>query len=193
MTDSSDFHGPIPAAAIVDDRSVQVDPLLARIVGEQQAAGRRIRGCLMKQRAPGGTGCAAEMILVDIDTAQEYLVSQPLGSGSTGCRADPEGFARASEIFRSALAQAPDLVVSNRFGDLEAQRRGFTQELLAVMAQGIPLLTTVATRNVDAWRQVTGGAQLLPPDAAAITAWIERVLCAPGERAPHDQAVQPLS
>ena len=157
----------VAAAAIVDDRTIDVDRLLASIVRQWKDAGSRVRGCMMK-RPPREAGCPTEMILVDIDTAEEYLVSQPMGAGSKGCRADLQGFAKASGIFRAALEQTPDLVVSNRFGDLEVQRGGFVTELLAVMERGIPLLTTVSARNVGAWQEFTGGARLLAPDEATM-------------------------
>ena len=166
------------AAAIVDDQTLDVGQLLAEVVRSQQMAGRRVRGCLMT-RTPRTDTSAATMVLEDIDNGQRYLVSRPMGSGSMACRADPHGFARASEIFRHALGQAPDLVVSNRFGDLEVKRGGgFVTELLAIMAEGIPLLTTVAQRNASAWQEFTGGGALLPPDALAVAAWLERAAAA---------------
>lgn len=172
----TDFDPIFPiAAAIVDDGSVNMDNFLAGIVREQQAIGRRIRGCLMK-RPPRQEGCASTMVLVDIDTADEYLVSQPMGAQSKACRADPQGFARASQVLRLALTQSPDLVVSNRFGDLEVLRGGFSAELLAIMENEVPLLTTVALRNVAAWKEFTGGGHLLSPELSAITAWIDGAL-----------------
>jgi hypothetical protein len=37
-------------------------------------------------------------------------------------------------------------------------------------------LTTVATRNAQAWQDFTGGGLLLPPDPVAITDWIDQAL-----------------
>ncbi len=164
---------PALAAAIVDDRSVDMDGFLAQRVREQQALGLRVRGLLMR-RPPRQAGCASTMHLVDIASGEDYLVSQPMGTASTSCRADPQGFARASRVLRDALAEAPDLIVSNRFGDLEIQRGGFVAELLEAMARGIPLLTTVAQRNAQAWQACTGGSVLLPADPAEVSAWIAR-------------------
>lgn len=165
------------AAAIVDDGgTTAMDGFLTQLVRHQQALGRRVQGCVMHR--PGRTeGCAATMWLVDVHTGEQYLVSQPMGSGSKGCRADPQGFARASRIFRTALTASPDLVVCNRFGDLEAGGTGFRAELLEILALGLPLLTTVAERNIEAWRAFTGGAPVLPPEPAAVHAWVSQALC----------------
>lgn len=165
------------AAAILDDGSVDVDALLARIACQQRRLGRRVRGLVMThpEGRAGSTGCAGAMVLVDIHRLDEYLVSQPLGRASTACRADPQGFARASEVFRLALAEAPDLVVSNRFGGLEAEGGGFRAELLQLMVRGLPLLTVVAARHLDAWFLFSGGATVLPAQEAAVGAWLQRV------------------
>jgi nucleoside-triphosphatase THEP1 len=162
------------AAAIVDDRTADVDALLASITRDLQGRGLRVRGLLMTRET--AHGCAGDMVLVDIASGDRYLVSQPLGSGSTACRADPQGFARASRVLRDALREQPDLVVCNRFGALEAEGGGFAAELLALMAQGVPLLTAVAQRNQAKWQQFSGGAPLLPARAAAVAAWIERTV-----------------
>ncbi len=172
---------PLPrAAAIVDDESCDVDALLAQLVQRQRQAGRRVRGLLMTRPesgedggdGDGRSGCAAPMVLVDLDTQAAYRVSQDLGPGATGCRADVQGFARASAVLRRALAEAPDLVVSNRFGGLEATGGGFRAELAALMAEDLPVLTVVATRHIDDWNRFTGGAALLRADTAAVEAWL---------------------
>jgi hypothetical protein len=112
------------------------------------------------------------MVLVDLHSRDEYLVSQPLGSGSTACRADVQGFASASQVLREALQAGPDLVISNRFGGLEAEGGGFAAELLQLMAQGVPVLTVVASRHLQAWQQFTGTGDVLPADAAAVALWL---------------------
>lgn len=163
------------AAAILDDGSVDADALLAGIVQDLRDEGRQVHGLLMTY-PEGRSTCAGPMVLRDIRSDAAYLVSQDLGPGSTGCRADAAGFARASEVLRRALAAAPDVAVSNRFGGLEAEGGGFSSELLALMAQGVPVLTVVATRHVGAWQRFTGGAPLLPADAAAVRGWLAQVL-----------------
>lgn len=171
--------GPL-AAAILNDGTRDIDAFLAEIVARERARGRRMQGMLMTY-PDRGAGCASAMVLVDIATNESYLVSQALGSGSSSCRADTQGFARASGVFRRALA-APrgevDLVVCNRFGELEAAGGGFAAELLELMAAGVPLLTVVAPRFRDAWTRFTGGAPLLPVDADSVHAWIDEAIAA---------------
>lgn len=169
------------AAAVLSDGTAAMDAELAAFAERHRRAGLRVRGLVMTY-PDGGNSCHGAMVLRDIDTADEYLVSQALGSGSTGCRADPQGFARASEVLRRALQQHPDVVVCNRFGNLEADNGGFAAELLDIMAAGVPLLTVVAERHVDAWRRFSGGAALLPPEPAAWDAWLAQA------RAPLAQA-----
>lgn len=166
------------AAAIEDDGTCDVDALLAGVAESQRRAGRRVRGLLMTY--PEGSGsCASPMVLVDLHDGDEYLVSQPLGRDSEACRADPQGFARASVVLRRALDEAPDLVISNRFGGLEAEGAGFRNELLEILAQGLPLLTVVASRHLAAWQRFTGGATVLPARTEAVAAWLEAQGLAP--------------
>lgn len=166
------------AAAIEDDGRCDVDALLADVAARLQQAGRRVRGLLMTY-PEGRDSCACSMVLQDVHTGQTYLVSQPLGSGANGCRADTQGFARASEVLRRAETEAPDLVISNRFGGLEAGGGGFRQEVLALLASDVPLLTAVGTRYLGAWADFTGGAAVLPAQADAIDAWLSRALNPP--------------
>ena len=177
MTDQRDAAnaGDLPAAAIVVDGSVDVDALLAEIVVQQRRAGRRVRGLLMMHRG-ASEGCAGDMVLVDIEKRDEYLVSLPTGGGS--CRADVQGFASASRVLKNAIEESPDLVVCNRFGSLEAEGKGFVAELLDVMACGIPLLTAVAASRVDAWQRFSGGARLLPARSDDVSAWLKSTLAA---------------
>ncbi|WP_395692835.1 DUF2478 domain-containing protein [Piscinibacter sp.] len=164
------------AAAIRHDGSCDVDALLAEVAEAQRSRGRRVRGLLMAPAASGGD-CLVEMVLVDVDKRDGYLVSQPLGRDSKACRADPQGFARASMVLRSAAAEEPDLVVCNRFGKLEAEGGGFSAELLEILSRDIPLLTVVSHHLVDDWQRFTGGeAALLPPTRAAVDAWLARTL-----------------
>ncbi len=174
MGTSTPSEDSIPAAAIGHDGGIEADALLAAIVADLQRAGRRVRGLLMRHEGgmAGDTACGVQMFLVDVANEETYLVSQPMGSLSKSCRADPQGFARATVVMRRALDERADLVVLNRFGRLEAEGGGMSAELLALMAEGVPVLTAVAPAYRDAWDAFSGGATVLPLDAAAVHGWL---------------------
>lgn len=173
------------AAAIEDDGSCDVDALLAEVVRRQRLAGRTVAGLLMTY-PDGRDGCASPMVLVDIETGDTYAVSQVLGGGSTGCRADPQGFARASTVLRHALETPANLVVSNRFGKLEVGGGGFRNELLELLASDRPVLTVVASVYRPDWEAFTGGAAVLAPDIDEVGQWLQECL---GDGAPAQAAV----
>lgn len=162
------------AAAILDDGTADVDELLAAVVAQHKALGRRVRGLLMTF-PEGREGCQRPMVMVDVATGEPYPVSQDLGSGAEGCRADLQGFARAGQVLHAALDDA-ELIVCNRFGNLEAEGKGFAAELLAILAAGIPLLTAVTAGRRDRWFEFSGGATVLPADAQTVDAWLAALL-----------------
>lgn len=76
-------------------------------------------------------------------------------------------------MLRRALVEKPDLVIVNRFGSSEAEGDGFTEELLALIEAGIPLLLIVNTRYLDAWRHFNGGmGDELACEQAAVAGWL---------------------
>ena len=155
----------LPAAALVYAASGGVDDLLAAFARDLQARGLRVRG-LLQRPDPGGT------VLLDLATGERYPLFQDLGRGSGACSVDSASVAAASITLRRALGEDADLVLVNRYGPLEAAGGGFAAEMLALMSEGVPLLTAVAERNLAEWRHFTGGtAAELPPRPEAIAAW----------------------
>lgn len=167
----------LPALALLHDRSCDMDALLLDLARELQSRGLRVRGLCMTypDAKEGQPDCACSMVLLDLATGDTYLVSQPMGRDSKACRGDPQGFARASQVLRRALQEQPDLVICNRFGEMEADGRGFSAELLDLLAEGIPLLTAVNPRYQEAWQRFTGGAAVQPPRREGIDAWLASI------------------
>lgn len=157
-----------PAAAVVYAERGSVDALLADLAGALKERGHRIRGLV--QKTP--TDAPDNVLLVDLERGEAYPLFQNLGAGSTSCGLDTQGIAAASMVLRRALDEHPDLVVVNRFGALESTGAGFADEMLALMSEGIPLLTAVAEKNLASWRAFTGHlATELPPQREALEAW----------------------
>ncbi len=162
----------LPLAAIVHDEPGIANALLAGFARRTRAQGWRVRGLVQHAQAGARPTCYHHMELVDIERGDRYRISQDLGSGSAACCLDPAGVVAASVVLRRALDEQPDLVIANRFGVLEAEGSGFVDEMAAIVQAGIPLVTAVARRHVDAWEAFVGGlAQALPPQAEALDRW----------------------
>ncbi len=156
-------------AAIVHAEHGSADGLLADFAFGLRASGRHVRGLI--QQYKGGTGKESAM-LVDLDGGECYPLFQNLGPGAVSCGLDSASIAAASIVLRRALSEKPDLVVTNRFGELEANGRGFAAEMLALMAEGVPLITVVGDIYLNDWRRFTGGAaKELRPQREALEAW----------------------
>ena len=158
-------------AAIVHAEDDSADGLLVDFARDLRARGWHVHG-VVQTDAGCVDGCAPQMILTDLDDGNQFIISQFLGSGSDSCSVDPAGIAAASGALRRGLAERADLVIANRFGKLEMTGGGFTAEMLALMASGVPFLTVVAHRFLDDWRRFTGNAATeLPPRREALEAW----------------------
>lgn len=165
--------GVAPIAAIVHDRPGAADAVLADFALRQREAGWRVRGLV--QLPHDGEHAGKRMTLIDLDDpGRHFPISQDLGSGSSGCCLDPAGVAAASAVLRRVLVEGADLAIANRFGKLEATGHGLADEMLALMAAQVPLVTAVNDRYLEEWRAFTGhtGVELVPC-AEALEAWFD--------------------
>ena len=162
---------PLPLAAIVhaDDRH-DLEALLEQVARRLQYAGWHVAGLVHRQDhyANGNK----RMQLHDLCSEQQFELSQDLGAASEACSLNPQALAQASAVLRDSLDGGAELMVINRFGQLEALGSGFAQEFAACLQAGVPVLTAVAARHEPAWQHFTGGAHApLPAEADAVEQW----------------------
>ncbi len=156
-------------AAIVHSDRGSADVLLAQLAASLRERGRKVSGLLQEKTGNGKTGT----VLVDLEEGTRYPLFQDLGPGSTSCSVDASALSAASAVLRRALGTKPDLVFVNRFGELETKGGGLAAEMLALMAEGVPLIMVVADDNLPAWRRFTEGAGTeLPPSLDALEGWL---------------------
>ncbi|NYT78983.1 DUF2478 domain-containing protein [Alcaligenaceae bacterium] len=167
----TDAEQPLPVAAIMHESSDNADDVLLQFALSMKKAGLKVRGVaqVTTLRPPAST---RDMSIIDISTGERLKISQHRGNDARGCCLDSAALSDASIILRRACADQPDLTVVNRFGRMEAEGSGFAEELLELMAMGLPVLTVVDHKYLDAWREFTGGmASELAPDKDALSAW----------------------
>jgi hypothetical protein len=162
-----------PVAAIVHAEHGVADGLLAEFAFGLRRDGWRVHGLIQQEK--GGHGKAATM-LVDLESEKCWPLFQNLGSGSGACSLDHTSVAAASIALRLALDQRAALAVANRFGALEANGRGLIAEMLALISNGIPLITAVSDDYLMDRRSITGHAGVeLPPEAQALRDWFASI------------------
>jgi len=164
----------VPVAALVYSQSSRgADALLADFARDLLAQGRQLHGLVQHQIAPPAGGRPTRQ-LADLRSGRRYGLSQDLGPGSSACSLDAGALAAASQVLRDALQARAELVIVNRYGVIEAAGGGFAQEMLALMSEGIPLVTVVSATLLPDWRRFTGQAGLeMPVARAPLQAWFD--------------------
>lgn len=159
----------IGAIVYPPDRPPEV--LMRQFATELKARGFRLGG-LVQETVWGEDGGKCGMEVVELDTGQRLNISQALGVGSGACMLDPAALADASGALRRAIETRVDLLIVNKFSKAEKSGRGLAAEMLAAMAEGVPLLTALPGVLVEEWTAFTGGrGQLLMPTTEALWRW----------------------
>jgi nucleoside-triphosphatase THEP1 len=152
------------AAAIVLPVHGSAQDILSQFAEELRGLGKTVGGLIQR-------GLKEEAELVALDTGESFPLMQKLGN-SACCAIDNQEMASACMVVRRAVEHACDLVIVNKFGHMEIDGDGLADEMMAAMAAGLPLLTTVTENRAAAWQSFTGGmTQLLPPDLEAVRHW----------------------
>ena len=168
-----DFHDidPNRVAAILYRSQDDVDTLLADFAETLVRSGERIGGVVQRNIKDGG-GCQVGMKAIDLMCGREISICQPLGSGAMACKLDAAGLAEAAVAVSRAIVANVDLVVINKFSKQEAAGEGLRAELADAIAAGIPVLTAVPEKCLDAWNDFTGGiGTSLLCERSAIEGW----------------------
>jgi nucleoside-triphosphatase THEP1 len=163
----------LAVAAVVYEAGSRIEEFFATLAARLRAEGIAVSGLLQRSlRARAEDRCSFEM--EDLGQGVRYRISQDLGPGSDACSIDRAAIASASVVLRRAILDAPDVVLVNKFGALEAAGEGLREDMNAVVAAGLPLLTTVSREQLDDWRAYVGGASAeLPMDLDAVVAWAQ--------------------
>lgn len=162
---------PLAIGAIVHESAEAADEQLQPFIQYLQEQGKIVLGVV---QAPEEVSFAyrSKMGIINLNNGEFTSIAQDLGEHNTSCCLDSEAVSNASHILKHAREQKPDLIVVNRFGKLEAEGEGFADEMLEIMSLGLPMITVVATRFLDPWREFTGGlATEINPSLNDIKSW----------------------
>jgi hypothetical protein len=96
-------------------------------------------------------------ILQDIASPQQFQIFQDLGKLSQACSLDSTGLSEAAGFVEAQMEKPCALLVVNKFGKEEAERRGFCNVFRKAMLLDIPVLTSVNPNFNPQWQDFSGG------------------------------------
>ncbi|MEO1107547.1 MAG: DUF2478 domain-containing protein [Pseudomonadota bacterium] len=159
------------------------DRLLSAVAEHLLASGAKLAG-VVQTNTECTDSSRCDMDVRVLPAGDTIRISQSLGTQSRGCRLDPAALEQAVGYVTASLADAPQLLIINKFGKHEADGRGFRPVIAEALAQDIPVLVGVNGLNREKFLEFTGGeAKQLAPDLTAISAWFDRVVAARADAA----------
>ncbi len=155
-------------AVIANHPGLDSQALLARMAGRWQASGIKVVGVLAENNEVAGE-CSAGFVR-DIASGKPFSIHLDQALAGKTCHLDADGMEDAGS---GLLAQIPaaEVVVFSKFGKLEAMQGGLWAAFMAAMAAGKPLLTTVSSKHLEAWKAFAPRTLWLAGEAAAIEGW----------------------
>lgn len=162
-------------AALVYADGIYPDRAIARAIEPLRDRGIALAGAIQIETAdlPGRHPC--DMLLEDLASGDVVAIAEERGKEARGCRLDIGILTEMAEAVANSLqADAPRLLVVNKFGKIEADGGGLREAIAEAVALGIPVLVGVPARNLDRWRAFAGPLAVeLPAEPSAIADWLE--------------------
>ncbi|MBF0251467.1 MAG: DUF2478 domain-containing protein [Alphaproteobacteria bacterium] len=162
----------LPIAAVLYAPGDPVHEVLKAFVARLQGDGVDIHGVLQDPAPERGIDA------VDIHTGRRTPILRPTDYelDNKVCSLKPSKLTEAGASLRRALDGGAELVVVEKFGKSEKDGEGLADDLLAVMAEGIPTVVSVPVADREAWSAFTGGMGVaVTCEAEALMAWWRRV------------------
>jgi nucleoside-triphosphatase THEP1 len=177
MSQSANPSSPArPAAitALMFANGTTADGLIERIVRHLQTMDVACAGFIQRER-PRANRSRCDMLLENLTSGALVDITEDRGPDARGCRLDSSALSTTVARTRADLDGA-DVLVINRFGKSESEGGGFRSLIGDAIEHGVPVLIAVPWRNIEAWRQFSGGlstdidAATLTGDGAALCA-----------------------
>ena len=160
-----------PIGAVIYPPGRPPEALLADFATELKARGFAVGG-LLQETTRAADGRKTHMVVTELDTGRRLSIGQSLGKASKSCILDSQALAEASGAMRRAIETKADLLFVNKFSKSECEGQGLASEMLAAVADGIPVITAVPGVLIQEWIDFTGGrTDLLAPTPQALWRW----------------------
>ena len=141
-----------------------------KFVEKQKLLNTRVGGVL-QEALFNSEGEVVGLNAVDVLTNRRIPITRPVKNDDE-CGLDVSALAETSGIIQDAINDRLDLVVVEKFGDLEQNGNGLIDEILQTIAEGIPLLISVPEAALPVWQDWSGElGSVLPFTEEAFEQW----------------------
>jgi nucleoside-triphosphatase THEP1 len=127
---------------------------LLKFVEKQKSLNIRVGGVL-QEALFNSEGEIIGLNAVDVATNRRIPITRP-AKNDDECGLDVSALAETTSIIRSAISDRLDLVVVEKFGELEQSGKGLIDEILQTIVEGIPLLIAVPEAALPLWQERSG-------------------------------------
>lgn len=122
----------------------------------EQLKSQQVRvGGLLQEALYDSDGEISGLNAIDVLTDQRIPITRPLETDGE-CSFDVSALADTTAILRNAIDQRLDLVVVEKFGELEQDGKGLIDEIFQTIAADIPLLISVPSAALPLWQERSG-------------------------------------
>ena len=159
-----------PFAAAVYKPDTDDRMALMKFVEKQKLLKTRVGGVL-QEAIFNSEGEVVGLNAVDVSTNRRIPITRPV-KNSNECSLDVSALAQTTGIIRNAISDRLDLIVVDKFGELEQNGKGMIDEILQTIAEGIPLLIAVPRAALPLWQERSGElGSVLPYSEKAFQQW----------------------
>ena len=143
---------------------------LMKFVEKQKSLDTRIGGVL-QEALFNSEGGIVGLNAVDVSTNRRIPITRPV-QNDDACSLDVSALVETTEIIRNAISDRLDLIVVEKFGELEQNGKGLIDEILQTIVEGIPLLVSVPETALPLWLELSGElGSVLPYNEEAFQNW----------------------
>jgi len=145
-----------------------------KFVEKQKALHTRVGG-ILQEALFNSEGGIVGLNAIDISTNRRIPITRPVKNNDE-CGLDVAALAETTDIIRNAISDRLDLVVVEKFGELEQSGKGLIDEILQTIMEGIPLLIAVPEAALPVWQELSGElGSVLPFSEEAFQQWWQSV------------------
>lgn len=159
-------------AAVIAEEAGVTDPLLRALAQDLADQGLSVAGAVQRT-IPGSETENRKMVVTLLPDGDERVISQDLPPGTPGCCLDPGRLEETVAAATARVRDSLDAVILSKFGQREAEGRGFRDTIARAAECDVPLILGCAPWRMADLETFLGGAPDRPAaDVSSLKAWL---------------------